>query len=145
MDATEQRGNEATNGRWFVLQAHDPELRHPIAEARFKVADLEILRLIVGPEADRDADLSASYELSEEELASVCNAFSVTFDATLRPVCLEAWHQSREAPYLNHAGFELPLMLEGGSRLRSSLSRSLANGSMRISPLSNYSSLKAGL
>jgi hypothetical protein len=99
--------------QWFVLQAQDTHLRHPTAETRFEVKDLDALRLILGDDASDDAELRNVYELEERDLDAILATFGVGFEAGLRPVSLVPWHSSRAAPYLNHSGFELPLMLEG--------------------------------
>jgi hypothetical protein len=51
--------------------------------------------------------------LEERDLEAIAEKFGVRFEAGLRPVSLVPWHSIRDAPYLNHEGFELPLMLEG--------------------------------
>jgi hypothetical protein len=95
---------------------------HPILETRFLVKDddeLQALRAIldVGQDDD-DPYLHRIYWLDSETLSLV----EARFDASLLgeapgnvdfEVALMPWHELREAPYLIHTQFELPLMLEG--------------------------------
>jgi hypothetical protein len=99
--------------RWFVLQAENAVLRCPVVEARFQVADLDALRDILGDEARDDVDVDRSYPLDDDQLTVVAERFGVKLEAGGRPVLLTPWSSARDAPYLNHTGFELALMLEG--------------------------------
>ncbi len=110
---TDRLRNDVPSARWFVLQAKDAALGHPTAEARLKVNDLDVLRLILGDAASDDAELEACYELEERDLEAIAVEFGVRFETGLRPVSLVPWRSTRDAPYLNHGGFELPLMPEG--------------------------------
>jgi hypothetical protein len=99
--------------RWFVLQAADPETGCPAFETRLVVDDVSALRGIIGAEANPDADLTRIHPLDDHRLAMIADTFGVRFERHGRDVVLEPWHRLRELPYLVHAGFELPLMLEG--------------------------------
>lgn len=99
---------------WFVLQSKHPELGYPVAETRFKVHDLRDLKQILGEAAEDDVDLQSEYDLDEGDLDALTLKFGIAFDASLRPVSLIHWDsETRDVPYLNHSGFELPLMLDG--------------------------------
>ena len=106
-----QSSNDIT---WFVLQSKHPELGHPMAETRFKVHDLSGIKEILGEAVEDDVDLQSEYNLDEEDLNALTLKFGIAFDASLRPVSLIHWDpETRDVPYLNHSGFELPLMLDG--------------------------------
>ena len=96
-----------------VLQALDPEMDYPVLEAQFQIEDLSELRVILADDAEDDHDLERGYTLDTDQLAAIRSFCRVAFDAGGRPVGLAPWHSIREAPYLVHSGFELPLMLDG--------------------------------
>ena len=99
---------------WFVIQSEHPELGYPTAETRLRVRNLGDLREILGEAAEDDADLQSEYDLDEEDLHALTSKFGIALDANLRPVSLIPWDpKMRDVPYLNHSGFELPLMLDG--------------------------------
>jgi hypothetical protein len=99
--------------RWFVLQGWDAILQCPVIEARFQVRELSLLFDILGNEARDDIDLCNSYPLADNQLSTIEERFGAKLAAAEGPVFLTPWHSTRDAPYLNHAGFELALMLEG--------------------------------
>lgn len=102
-----------TSFRQFVLQAVDPDMDYPVLEARFQIEDLSVIRTILAGECDGDPDLRCGYALDTDQLDAISSLCGVAFDSRDRPVGLAPWHSIREAPYLVHTGFELPLMLEG--------------------------------
>jgi hypothetical protein len=97
----------------FALQALDPVMDYPVLEARFEIEDLSGLRVILADDAEGDHDLRCGYTLDIDQLAAIRSLCDVAFDPGDRPVVLAPWHSIREAPYLVHTGFELPLMLDG--------------------------------
>ena len=98
---------------WFVLQSEDTDQEYPITETRFRVKRLADITEILGESAVNDAKLQNEYEFDEEDLDAINSKFGVTFDEKLRPVSLIRWdYKTRNAPYLNHSRFELPLMLD---------------------------------
>lgn len=99
--------------RQFVLQAEDPETGAPILEARVHTADIAALRLVIGADADDDPGLTCSYELSSDQVRAIAALFALPIAPDPRLQVLTPWHSLREAPYLIHTGFELPLMIEG--------------------------------
>jgi hypothetical protein len=99
--------------RWFVLQAADPDTGCPVLEARFCVSDLAKLREVLGEAADRDPSLEWVYPLEPGQLAEIERRFGASIAAGEREVTLVPWYPGPKAPYLNHTGFELALMLEG--------------------------------
>jgi hypothetical protein len=111
----------STEPRYFVLQARDPDHGSPVFEARFSVAELEDLRALIGPWADDDQELEASYTLDAAEVAAITARFGVAFDPEGRETHLwpwdEQWESRRRFPYPVHNGFELPLLLEGRKQL----------------------------
>jgi hypothetical protein len=113
----------APHSGWFVLSAFDREQWCPVLETRFEVSDMEALREVLGTEADDDPGFwRGSYRLEPDELASVVTTFNVSFDPqhleTSNPdICLFRMRALSSVPYLVHAGYELPLLLEGRKKL----------------------------
>ncbi|MDQ0472447.1 hypothetical protein [Labrys wisconsinensis] len=114
MDRSDQGGDRAATCGWFVLQGIDPAMGSPALEARFRVDDVAVLRAALGDLADgRDPDLEWVYPLERAHLDAIEQRFGASIGDGAYEVMLLPWHFTREAPYLNHGGFELPLMLEG--------------------------------
>lgn len=87
---------------------------YPVLEARFRIEDLSPLLDILADDAVGDPDLARGYMLDSDQLVAIRTLCSVPFDPGDRPAMLGPWHRTlREAPYLIHTGFELPLMLDG--------------------------------
>jgi hypothetical protein len=105
------RTKDAGPARWFVMQGFDPITGSPFVEMRFHVADIAVLQAIVRDGDDHD--LAHSYVLTEEEHDAIEHRFGVALDCSDCEVILAPWQSIREAPYLIHTGFELPLMMEG--------------------------------
>jgi hypothetical protein len=100
--------------QWFVLQAMHPVMGFPFLETRFLVHDLKALRTIVdGGEDYGDPHLRRIYWLARDELDLIEQRFGASLGGDDYEVILRPWHRLREAPYLIHTEFELPLMLEG--------------------------------
>jgi hypothetical protein len=99
--------------RRFVLQALDPVMDYPALEARFQIEELSGLHVILADDAEGDYELRRGYTLDANQLAAIKSLCGVEFDPGDRPVGLVPWRSIREAPYLIHTGFELPLMLDG--------------------------------
>jgi len=99
--------------RRFILQAIHPEYGCPALEAMFVVEKLEELRELLGPDAEEDQDLEYFYTLEPNEVAAINQRFDIGFDPLGRTAYLYKWTESRNFPYLIHAGYELLLMLEG--------------------------------
>lgn len=112
MLSTSSISDHALN-RQFVLQAEDPVFGCPVLEAKFEVADLNVVRAALTNEADDDPDLNGIYELDCSQLEAIAQAFDIDFAACGRKITLTSWHHTWDAPYLIHSGFELFLMLEG--------------------------------
>lgn len=88
----------------------------------FDVADVGVLRSILGIAADEDPELRHTYHLDDQELAALVARVGVTFDRsqlefTNLVIRLFRWHRLSEAPYLTHTGYELPLLLDGRKKL----------------------------
>jgi hypothetical protein len=98
--------------RRFVLQALDPDHGSPVLEAAFFVSEIEHLRALLADVGD-DPALERGYFLDAAELTAINKRFGIAFDPEGREVLLEPWHSIRDAPYLVHGGYELPLLLEG--------------------------------
>ena len=97
--------------RCFILQRTDPATGSAVAEARIFVKDVDRLRDLLG--AGDDPDVNHDHRLEDDDVAAIgalCDP-PVALDPDLDT--LTAWHPIRQAPYLVHTGFELPLMLEG--------------------------------
>ncbi|MDV2987319.1 UNVERIFIED_CONTAM: hypothetical protein Q9R58_23700 [Methylobacteriaceae bacterium AG10] len=107
----------------FVLEALDVELWYPVLAAKFAVARLDDLRVILGEVCATDPGLARCYPLDAAEREAVEARFDVGLDlAALGSRTIEV-HLSRlrrqvtGVPYLVHTGFELPLLLEGRKTL----------------------------
>jgi hypothetical protein len=113
----------APQSGWFILSAFDREQWCPVLETRFQVPDIEVIRKVLGTEANDDPDFwHRSYWLEPDELAAVITAFNVRFDPgrleTGDPdACLFRMRALSSVPYLVHTGYELPLLLEGRKKL----------------------------
>ncbi|CDX20299.1 conserved hypothetical protein [Mesorhizobium sp. ORS 3324] len=94
----------------FVLQEIDPATGSAVAEARIHVSDLEELRSVL---ACDNPQLSGSWHLEPEDLERLGAICIPPRELDRRLNRIESWHPIREAPYLVHTNFELPLMLEG--------------------------------
>lgn len=106
----------------FILEAFDCDLWCPLAQTLFHVADVGVLRSILGTAADEDPELRHTYHLDDQELAALVARIGVTFDrsqleSTNLVIGLFRWHRLSEAPYLTHTGYELPLLLDGRKKL----------------------------
>jgi hypothetical protein len=106
----------------FILSAFDRDQWCPILQTRFRVDDLEALRLILGEQATDDLELRHQYLLDDDELSAVIGRFAVLFDPTKLPfespdIFLSRQQRTSEAPYLIHTGYELPLLLDGRKKL----------------------------
>lgn len=97
----------------FLLQAIDPSLGCSILEAIMTVDDPEVLRSLLGADAEDDKDFSKYYILDQDEARSITERFSVQFDLISDEVHLSRWSFDEEPPYLIHTNFELLLMLDG--------------------------------
>ncbi len=59
-----------------------------------------------------------AYLLSPNEVAALCDAFDLRFDSGRREVVFfKDCAQFTRSPYLFHAGYELPLLLDGRKKL----------------------------
>jgi hypothetical protein len=99
--------------RQFVLQAYDPVLACPVLEARLRISDISAMREILGEAARDDVELIRCYGLDSDDLDAVAALSDVRFKPDRLLTVLAPWQSIREAPYLVHTGYELPLMLEG--------------------------------
>jgi hypothetical protein len=97
----------------FLLQAIDPSLGCSILEAIMTVDDPEVLRSLLGADAEDVKDFSKYYILDQDEARSITERFSVQFDLISDEVHLSRWSFDEEPPYLIHTNFELLLMLDG--------------------------------
>ncbi len=97
----------------FFLQAIDPHYGCPVLEAMFIVSDLSELCALIGPGADSDPEVQATYSLEDEDLAALCERYGVAIASEGKEVQLERWHSNRSVPYLVHTNYELFLLLEG--------------------------------
>ncbi len=97
----------------FILQAIDPALGCPALEALLRVADVEMLRPLLGVAASMDTELRRRYMLDPSTLRAVTERFEVAFDPEDRECWLSRAHSVRDVPYLVHTGYELLLMLDG--------------------------------
>jgi hypothetical protein len=102
--------------RRFVLQALDSDHGSPVFEAAFFVSEIEDLRALLSDAGD-DPTLERGYFLDAAELAAINQRFDTSFDPDGREVHLYPSHSIRDAPYLVHGGYELPLLLEGRKQL----------------------------
>src|SRR5882757_664874 len=106
----------------FILEAFDRDLWCPVAQTLFHVADIDSLRSILGAAADEDPELRNAYHLDDDQLATLVERFGVSFDrfqleSADLVIGLFRWRRLREAPYLIHTGYELPLLLDGRKKL----------------------------
>ena len=106
----------------FLIEAFDREQWCPVLQAMFPVDDPQALCAILAGIADDDPKLEKTYFPDDEELAAIAATFNVSLDtAQLDSKDLEIrlfrWRPSRQAPYLTHTGYELPLLLEGRKKL----------------------------
>jgi hypothetical protein len=106
----------------FIIEAFDRDLWCAVLQARVHVTDLDALRTLLGPAADDDPKLRDGYRLGDEELAKLVATFGVAFDPRQLEskdleISLFRWRPLREAPYLIHTGYELPLLLDGRKKL----------------------------
>jgi hypothetical protein len=105
----------------FILEAFDCDQQCPVAQTLLHVTDIEALRSVLGVAPDEDPELDRIYFLDEEGLAALAARFGVALDPSL----LESAdffvglyrRRLREAPYLIHTGYELPLLLDGRKKL----------------------------
>jgi hypothetical protein len=86
------------------------------------VTNIGALREILGLAPDEDPDLRSTYYLDDEDLAALAARFGVALDPYLLEsadlvITLYRWRRIREAPYLIHTGYELPLLLDGRKKL----------------------------
>jgi hypothetical protein len=94
----------------------------PIAQTRFHVADIEVLRAILREDADQDPELRHLYYPDDDQLTKLVAHLGVKFDRSeFKPTDLTVelfrWEPLNEAPYLIHTRYELPLLLEGRKKL----------------------------
>jgi hypothetical protein len=106
----------------FILEAFDRDLWCPVAQTRFHVGDISLLRSILGEEASPDPDLNWTYYPDDGQLAALSARFDVKFDRSGFSyidfdIALFRWHGSDDVPYLIHTGYELPLLLDGRKKL----------------------------
>lgn len=99
--------------RRFILQAIHPDYACPAFETMFETDRLDELRALLGPDAEDDADFQKFYWLDPEDITAICERFDIRFDAGGWQTTLRKYVASRDFPYLIHAGYELPLMLDG--------------------------------
>lgn len=107
--------NKSQSASCFVLQEIDPATGSAVAEMRVYISDMPRLQEILGIAEDsgREANLSASYALDPGDLQRLGEICEPPLDLDNRFNRIEPWHATREAPYLVHTNFEMPLMLEG--------------------------------
>src|ERR1700748_2513246 len=89
---------------YFILQAFDHELDCSVLEARFEVPDLQVLRTVLGPQANDDPELRHNYDLDPAERTALFTAFGVQFDPAVIEandwsVWLSRMHSIRTPPY----------------------------------------------
>jgi hypothetical protein len=106
----------------FLIEAFDHEQWCPVLQAMLAVDDPETLRAILGEVAADDPQLEKVYWLDDEDLAAVVATFGVGFDAAQLDskdltIGLFRWRPFRQAPYLTHTQYELPLLLDGRKKL----------------------------
>lgn len=107
---------------YFVLSAFDRALWCPVLQARFWLAEIEALRVLLSPAADEDAELRHDYLLDDGELAAIVERFGLAFAPASHAeqradIFLFRQGRSSAAPYLIHDGYELPLLLDGRKKL----------------------------
>jgi hypothetical protein len=111
----------ATETIHFVLSAFDRDQWCPVLQARFHVTEFNALRMILGEGAKDDSELQRNYVLGPPEMEAIIEQFEVAFD----PGGLETGERDiflfrlrgPSIPYLVHAGYEFPLLLEGRKKL----------------------------
>jgi hypothetical protein len=102
----------------FILQAIDGDLVYPCLATRFTTIENGKLRTVLGIDADWDPEFERVYTLAPATAHALCNAFTLDFDHGNREVILHRHHEPREsAPYIGHAGYELPLLLQNRKQL----------------------------
>jgi hypothetical protein len=106
----------------FIIEVFDLQLWCPVLETMFATDDTEALRKLLGKDADNDPELEHSYRLDEEQLAAIVARFRPGFETAQLAYkelgfSLFRWRSRREAPYLIHGGYELPLLLERRKKL----------------------------
>jgi hypothetical protein len=112
----------ALSPSYFLLSVFDRQQWCDVLEARFEVADLEQLRILLDAVDNDDPDLSCIYYLDEAEVGAVASAFGINLDVSAldmaeREFTVCRLHPIRSAPYLIHTGYELPLLLDGRKKL----------------------------
>lgn len=106
---------------FFILSAFDRDQWCPVLQARFNVSEIDALRVILGEGSKDDPELQRNYVLEPSEMSAIIEQFEVAFD----PKQLECREhdiflfrtRNFTIPYLVHAGYELPLLLEGRKKL----------------------------
>jgi hypothetical protein len=106
----------------FLLTLFDRAQWCPVLQARFEVADLDQLRLLLGTDSDGDINLNWIYRLDDAGAAKIAEAFGIAIDwAALdfsdREFIVDRINPIQQAPYLIHTGYELPLLLDGRKKL----------------------------
>jgi hypothetical protein len=106
----------------FILEAFDRDQWCPVLQALIRVTDIGVLRAILARAADDDPDLQHTYLLDAEKLAALVAKLHVAFDPGLLEgedleITLSRRRRLRDAPYLIHTGYELPLLLDGRKKL----------------------------
>ena len=105
----------------FILEAFDRTFWCAIAQAPLQVADIEVLRAVLGLAADEDPKLEQIYPLDDEEITAIVSLFG-TFDPRQISdadlvATISRWSGLYEIPYLVHTNYELPLLLDGRKKL----------------------------
>lgn len=98
--------------RTFILQGLDPVTRTPFVECRVIITDIAALKTIFDPESDEDPNLTSTYHVEQTDLIAIGRICEPAFLPDSSFTALTPWHSIRDAPYLVHTNFELPLMLE---------------------------------
>ncbi|MGO6966631.1 hypothetical protein [Rhizobium leguminosarum] len=109
----------------FILSAFDLDLWCSVLETSFTVDDLAALQAIIDQDVDADPEFAGCYIIEPDELDAINQRFDAGFaPASLKLPKIEIWLERqrkgrsiRDAPYLVHTNFELPLMLEGRKKL----------------------------
>jgi hypothetical protein len=106
----------------FILEAFDRDQWCPVLQALIRVTDLDALRAILAEAADGDPGLEHDHSLDEKMLAALVANFSLAFnpgelEAQELDITLSRRRRLRDAPYLIHTGYELPLLLDGRKKL----------------------------
>jgi hypothetical protein len=116
MRAGELAASARPKPRRFILQALDPDHGSPVLETLFLVSEVEDLRALLADAGD-DPTLDRCYFLDAVELTAINKRFGTAFDPEGREACIGPWQSVRDAPYLVHTGYELPMLLEGRKQL----------------------------